>query len=98
MSELKRLKEIEERKRNEREIIREEVIRAKKEEREGRVRAMKVEEEKMMETLREIARVRFGGGGGGRGGVVEVVVRKCQEALAGSYHLRREILPGKTPS
>ena len=68
LSELKRLKEIEERKRTEREIRREEVMRARKEEREERVREMRKKEEKTMEMLREIARTRFGAGGAGEGG------------------------------
>jgi hypothetical protein len=63
LSELKRLKEIQERKRSEREIRREEVMRARKEEREERVREMRKKEEKTMEMLREIARARFGIGG-----------------------------------
>jgi hypothetical protein len=66
--ELKRLKEMEERKRSEREIRRDEVMRARKEEREERVREMREKEEKTMEMLREIARVRFGGGAEGAGG------------------------------
>jgi hypothetical protein len=63
LGELKRLKEMEERKRTEREIRREEVMRAKREERELRMREIKEKEEKTMEMLREIARVRFGGAG-----------------------------------
>ena len=65
LSELKRLKETEERKRSEREIRREEVMRAKKEGREVRMREMKQKEEKTMEMLREIARARFGDDGVG---------------------------------
>jgi hypothetical protein len=71
LGELKRLKEMEERKRTEREIRREEVLRAKRAERELRMKVMKEKEEKTMEMLREIARARFGGAGAGAGGVEE---------------------------
>ena len=65
LGELKRLKEMDERKRSEREIRREEVMRAKREEREERLREMRVKEEKTMDMFREIARARFGDGGDG---------------------------------
>jgi len=60
--ELKRLKEMEERKKSEREIRREEIMWARREEREERLREMREKEDKTMEMLREIARVRFGAG------------------------------------
>ena len=65
LGELKRLKEAEGRKKSEREVKREEMMRARKVEREERVRGMREREERTVGMLRELARVRFGGGGGG---------------------------------
>ena len=62
LDELKRMKQASERKKNEREIRREEVLRARQAEREERVRGMREKEEKTMAMLQEIARARFGGG------------------------------------
>lgn len=50
----------EERKKNDREIRREEILRARKEEREERVRVYREKEEKTMEGLVALARARFG--------------------------------------
>lgn len=62
MDELKRMKQVNERKRSEREIRREEVLRAKMAEREERIKGMREKEAKTMSMLQEIARARFGGG------------------------------------
>ena len=62
LEELKRMKQANERKRSEREIRREEVLRAKMAEREERVKGMKEKEAKTMAMLQDIARARFGGG------------------------------------
>ena len=56
----KRQKREMERKKNEREVRREEVLRARAEEREERVRAYREREEKTMKGLVELARARFG--------------------------------------
>lgn len=56
-----------ERRKNEREIRKEEVLRARAAEREERLAKSRAKEEKTMDMLREIARARFGGGGGGGG-------------------------------
>lgn len=53
-----------ERQKNEREIRKEEVLRARAAEREERLAKSRAKEEKTMDMLREIARVRFGGGEG----------------------------------
>lgn len=62
LEELKRMKQANERKKTEREIRREEVLRAKQAEREERVRGMRQKEEKTMAMLQEIAKARFGTG------------------------------------
>lgn len=62
MSELKKLKKEQERRKTEREIRREEMLRARTAEREERVRHMREKEDKTMSMLREIARERFGDG------------------------------------
>ena len=59
----KRVKE-QERKKSEREVRKEEVLRARAAEREERMAKARGKEEKTMGMLREIARQRFGGGGG----------------------------------
>ena len=60
VSEFKRMKQNEERKKNDRELRREEVLRARKAEREEKLRVLKEKEEKTMEFLKEIAKQRFG--------------------------------------
>lgn len=60
----RQLKETERRK-NEREIRKEEVLRARAAEREERMAKARAKEDKTMEMLRGIAQARFGGGGGG---------------------------------
>ncbi len=67
VAELKRMKEAQERKKNERELRREEVLRARQAEREERVREMREKEEKTMSMLKEIAWARFGAGAGDAG-------------------------------
>lgn len=62
LEELKRMKQANERKKTEREVRREEVLRAKQAEREERVRGMKEKEAKTMAMLQEIAKARFGTG------------------------------------
>jgi hypothetical protein len=62
LEELKRMKQANERKKTEREVRREEVLRAKQAEREERVRGMRQKEEKTMAMLQEIAKARFGTG------------------------------------
>lgn len=59
--EYRKLKKQEERKKNEREIRKEEVLRAKAAEREERLAEARRKEERTMEGLRELARARFGG-------------------------------------
>lgn len=56
----KKQKKEAERKKNEREVRREEIMRAKKEEREQRARAFREREERTMKGLVELARRRFG--------------------------------------
>ena len=68
IDDLKRMKRVEERKRSEREVRREENQAARRAETEERVRVMREREERTMGMLAEIARARFGGGGGGGGG------------------------------
>lgn len=58
--ELKRLREKEERRKNEREIRREEGLRARAAEREERMRGLREREERTMESLRDLARRNFG--------------------------------------
>jgi len=60
IEEYKRLKKEAERKKTEREVRREEILRAKKEEREGRIREYKQREAQTVDMLREIAKSRFG--------------------------------------
>ncbi|RMZ87809.1 hypothetical protein DV736_g4967, partial [Chaetothyriales sp. CBS 134916] len=60
MSELKWMKQHEERKKNERELRREEMLRARRAEREERGRLLREKEEKTMDYLRGLARERFG--------------------------------------
>lgn len=55
----KRQRKEEERKKNEREIRREEILRARREEREERIRAHKAKEEKTMSGLIALAKARF---------------------------------------
>jgi hypothetical protein len=60
IDELKRMKQIEERKRSEREMRREENLAARRAETEERVQAMREKEEKTMSMLKELAKARFG--------------------------------------
>ncbi|RMZ80177.1 hypothetical protein DV737_g3103, partial [Chaetothyriales sp. CBS 132003] len=60
LSELKQMKQHEERKKNERELRREEMLRARRAEREERGRLLREKEDKTMEYLRGLARERFG--------------------------------------
>lgn len=64
IDDLKRIKQVEERKRSEREMRREENLAARRAEREERVQIMREKEQKTMSMLQELARARFGGGGG----------------------------------
>lgn len=61
LGDVKRMQRENERRKNEREIRKEEVLRARRAEREARVAGMREKEERTMEMLREIARARFGG-------------------------------------
>ena len=56
----KKLKKQEERKKNERELRKEEILRARKEERDERVREYQEKEERTMSGLVALARARFG--------------------------------------
>ncbi|RMD40301.1 hypothetical protein DV735_g4831, partial [Chaetothyriales sp. CBS 134920] len=60
LSELKRMKQQQERKKNERELRREEILRARKAEREEKGRRLREKEEKTIEYLRSLAKERFG--------------------------------------
>lgn len=62
IDELKQIKQVEERKRSERELRREETLAARRAEREGRAQAMREKEDKTVSMLKELARARFGGG------------------------------------
>lgn len=62
LGDLKRMKRETERKKNERELRKEEILRARRAEREERVQAARAREEKTMSLFKEIARQRFGGG------------------------------------
>ena len=62
IDDLKRMKQVEERKRSEREMRRKENLAARRAEREERVQTMRKKEEKTMNMLKELARARFGGG------------------------------------
>ena len=64
LGELKRMKGQQERKKNEREIRREEMMRARRAEREEKLKGLREKEEQTMEMLKEIARQRFGDGEG----------------------------------
>ncbi|EXJ57599.1 hypothetical protein A1O7_07947 [Cladophialophora yegresii CBS 114405] len=66
LGELKRMKMENQRKKNERELRKEEILRARRAEMEARLQAAKEREEKTMSLFREIARQRFGGGGDNR--------------------------------
>ncbi|ETN37596.1 uncharacterized protein HMPREF1541_07218 [Cyphellophora europaea CBS 101466] len=62
LGELKRMKKEHERKKNERELRREEMLRARRAEREERLAIVRQKEEKTIGMLQELARARFGGG------------------------------------
>ncbi|KIW93921.1 uncharacterized protein Z519_05236 [Cladophialophora bantiana CBS 173.52] len=62
LAELKKMQKEQERKKSEKELRREEVLRARRAERERRLQAVKEKEEKTMSIFREIARQRFGAG------------------------------------
>ncbi|OCT47303.1 hypothetical protein CLCR_02495 [Cladophialophora carrionii] len=68
LGDLKRMKMENQRKKNERETRKEEILRARRAELEARLQAAKEREEKTMSLFREIARQRFGGGGDNRDG------------------------------
>lgn len=57
-----------ERRKTEREVRREEMLRARAAEREEKFAEYRAKEDRTMEMLRGLARARFGGGGGGNGG------------------------------
>lgn len=61
--EVRGMKQREERKKNERELRREEVLRARAADREERMEGLRAKEDKTMEMLKAVARERFGGGG-----------------------------------
>ncbi|KAJ4519541.1 hypothetical protein ABEF95_011821 [Exophiala dermatitidis] len=67
LGELKRMQKENERRKNERELRREEILRAKRAEREARLAQIKEKEDKTMALFKEIARARFGGGAGEEG-------------------------------
>jgi len=60
LAELKRMQRENERKKNEREIRKEESLRARRAEREAKLAGMKEKEERTMAMLKEIAKARFG--------------------------------------
>ena len=62
VDDLKRMKQQQERKKNEREIRREEIMRARRAEREEKLKGLREKEGRTMEMLKEIARERFGSG------------------------------------
>lgn len=64
LGEVKRMKKENERRKNEREIRKEEILRARKAEREVRLAGLKEKEDKTMAMLKDIARARYGGGSG----------------------------------
>ncbi|KIV94817.1 hypothetical protein PV10_02549 [Exophiala mesophila] len=64
LGEMKRMKKENERRKNEREIRKEEILRARKAEREVRLAGLKEKEDKTMAMLKDIARARYGGGVG----------------------------------
>lgn len=61
LGEVKRMKKENERRKNEREIRKEEILRARKAEREVRLAGLKEKEDRTMQMFKEIARARFGG-------------------------------------
>lgn len=63
LGEFKRAVKEQERKKNDRELRREEMLRARRAEREERMAVVRDKEAKTMEMLQELARARFGGGG-----------------------------------
>jgi hypothetical protein len=65
LGQLKKMKRENERKKNERELRREEMARARRAEREEKLEVLRRKEEKTMEGLRALAQARFGGGAGG---------------------------------
>jgi len=62
IGELKRMQKANERKKTEREIRKEEILRARQEERETRLAGLKEKEDRTMAMFKEIAKQRFGGG------------------------------------
>ncbi|OAP59398.1 hypothetical protein AYL99_06696 [Fonsecaea erecta] len=62
LADLKKMHKEQERKKNERELRREEILRARRAEREIKLQAVREKEEKTMSIFKEIARQRFGGG------------------------------------
>ncbi len=62
LSELKRMKRDQERRKTDREVRRDEIMRAKMADREERSQKLREKEEKTMTMLRELARARFGDG------------------------------------
>lgn len=62
---VKRVIKEQERKKNERELRKEEVLRARAAEREERMAVHREKEQKTVEMLKDLARARFGGPGGG---------------------------------
>ena len=64
LSDLKRMKQAQERKRSEREIRREEMMRARREEREEKLKGLREKEGRTVDMLKELARERFGAGEG----------------------------------
>ncbi|KEF52284.1 uncharacterized protein A1O9_11524 [Exophiala aquamarina CBS 119918] len=61
LGEVKRMKRENERRKNEREIRKEEILRARKAEREVRLAALKEKEDRTMQMFKDIAKARFGG-------------------------------------
>jgi hypothetical protein len=61
LGELKKMKKEHERKKNERELRREEMLRARREEREERLAVVREKEQRTVDMLKELARARFGG-------------------------------------
>jgi len=62
LTKLKRTKEVDAKRKNEREQRREEFLMARRREREEKLKGMKEKEERTMDMLRELAKARFGGG------------------------------------
>jgi hypothetical protein len=62
LSDMKKMKTENERRKNERELRKEEVLRARRAERESRLAGMKEKEDRTMAVFKEIAKARFGGG------------------------------------